>query len=103
MTTPPMGTQAMNDLNKPLTVGDWLITMIILSIPLVGFIFLLYWALSSSSNINRKNFCIAYIVIVLILVALVLALMFMGVLAGLMGEHAPSLQGTLAGLNKVYA
>lgn len=94
MTTPPMGAQPINDLNKPLTVGDWIITMIILSIPLVGFIFLLYWALSSSSNVNRKNFCIAYIVIVLIFIGLFVALMFMGVLAGLMTEVAPTLQGT---------
>ncbi len=94
MTTPPMGTQTINDQNKPLAVGDWLITMIILSIPLVGFIFLLYWALSSSSNVNRKNFCIAYIVIFLIFVALFVALMFLGVLAGLMGEYAPALHGT---------
>lgn len=90
----PVVTQSVNDLNKPLTVGDWLITMIILSIPLVGFVFLLYWALSSSSNINRKNFCIAYLVIMLIIVALVVALMFMGVLAGLMTEVAPTIQGT---------
>lgn len=91
MTAP---TQTLNDINKPLTVGDWLITMIILSIPLVGFIFLLYWALSSSSNVNRKNFCIAYIVIVLIFIGLFVALMFMGVMAGLMSEVAPTLQGT---------
>jgi len=86
MTTPPMGTQALNDQNRPLTVGDWLITLIVLSIPLVGFIFLLYWALSSSSNINRKNFCIAYLVVALIIIGLVLVLMFLGVLAGLMGD-----------------
>lgn len=94
MTTPPMGTQALNDQNRPLTVGDWLITLIILSIPLVGFIFLLYWALSSSSNINRKNFCIAYLVVAVIIIALVVALMFLGVLAGLMGDVTLNMEST---------
>ncbi len=93
MTTPPMGTQATGVQDKPLSVGDWVITLIILSIPLVGFIFLLYWALSSTSNTNRKNFCIAYLVLALIFIAIVVALMFMGVLAGLLGESATVLHG----------
>lgn len=94
MTSPPMGASVQTIKDKPLSVGDWIITLIILSIPLVGFIFLLYWSLSSSSNTNRKNFCIAYLVIFLIIIAIVVALMFMGILAGLVGEHAPVLQGT---------
>lgn len=98
MATPPMGTQTLNDQNKPLTVGDWLITLIVLSIPLVGLIFLLYWALSSSSNINRKNFCIAYIVIAIIIIALVVALMFLGVLAGLMGDVSLNMESANIGL-----
>ena len=87
MTSPAMN----NPLEKPLTVGDWLITFILLSIPFVGLIFLLYWALASSSNVNRKNFCIAYIIVCLFFFAIVLVLLFMGVLAGLLGEYAPAL------------
>ena len=94
MTAPPMGTPVATVQDKPLSVGDWIITLILLSIPLVGFIFLLYWALSSSSNTNRKNFCIAYLVIFLIIIVIVGALLFMGILAGLMGDYAPVLQGT---------
>lgn len=89
MTTPPMGTPAGSIQDKPLSVGDWIITMILLAIPFVGLIFLLYWALSSSSNVNRKNFCIAYIVIALIMFAIVAALLFLGVLAGVMSEYIP--------------
>ena len=90
MTTPPMGTPAGSIQDKPLSVGDWIITMILLAIPFVGLIFLLYWALSSSSNVNRKNFCIAYIVIALIMFAIVAALLFLGVLAGVMREYIPA-------------
>jgi len=80
----------MSAQDKPLTVGDWIITLIILAIPLVGLIFLLYWALSSTSNVNRKNFCIAYIVLALIFVGIFVVLMFMGLLAGVMTNLTPA-------------
>ena len=82
----PADTQQNNFLQKPLTVGDWILTLIVLSIPLVGFIFLLYWALSSTSNVNRKNYCIAVLIIGLIIAGLFIALMFLGVFASFMGE-----------------
>lgn len=93
MTTPPMGTQTLNEQNRPLTIGDWLITLILLSIPFVNLIMLLYWSLSSSSNLNRKNLCIAYLILVAIFIVIIVALMFLGVLAGLLGENAAVLHG----------
>jgi|GEM_PF-1097702 len=84
----PTDTRENNILQKPLTVGDWILTIILLSIPLVGFVFLLYWALSSSSNINRKNYCIAVLIIGLIFTALLIALVIMGVFAGLMAQFS---------------
>ncbi len=83
----PADNQQNNFLQKPLTIGDWILTLIVLSIPLVGFIFLLYWALSSTSNVNRKNYCIAVLIIGLIIAALFIALMFLGVFASFMGEY----------------
>ena len=97
MTAPPMGTQAFTEQNKPLTIGDWLITFILLSIPVVGLIFLLYWILSSSSNVNRKNFCIAAIIFQAALIILTFVLFFilfsMGHLVNIMGEYSQVLQG----------
>lgn len=81
MTTP----QTLNDKNRPLTVGDWIITFIILMIPFVNLIMLLYWGLSSGSNINRKNFCLAYLI--LIAIAIGLAFVF-GILAFVFGEYS---------------
>ncbi len=94
MTAPPMGAQAISAQDKPLSIGDWILTLIVLSIPFVNLIMLLYWSLSSSSNTNRKNFCIAYLVLALVFIAIFVALIFMGVLAGMMGEYAPVLHGT---------
>lgn len=65
---------------RPMTVGDWFVTILILAIPLVNIIMYLYWAFSSTGNINRKNFCIASLIWVLIFLALTLILLFFGVL-----------------------
>ena len=82
--TSPAETQQNNFLQKPLTVGDWILTLIVLSIPVIGLVFLLYWALSSTSNVNRKNYCIAVLILAVILSALFLGLFFMGVFASMM-------------------
>jgi hypothetical protein len=48
------------------SLGDWIITLIVLAIPLVNIIMLLVWGFSGSTNPNKQNFCramlIAYIV-----------------------------------------
>lgn len=47
---------------SPMSVGDWMITILILAIPLVNLIMYLVWAFSSSGNLNRKNFCRASLI-----------------------------------------
>jgi ABC-type sugar transport system permease subunit len=57
---------------RPLTVGEWWVTLIVLCVPLLNIILCLVWALRSSGNIHRKNFCRA--TLFLIPVAVVIAL-----------------------------
>ena len=99
MTTPPMGSPSAAISDKTLSVKDWLITLVVLSIPFIGLIFLLYWALANSSNINRKNYCIAVIIYQVALFVLVLLILIvlisMGLLSNLMGEYGPMYEGTL--------
>lgn len=49
-----------------MSLGDWIITMIVLAIPLVGFIMLFVWGFSSSANPNKSNFCKAALIFYLI-------------------------------------
>ena len=46
----------------PLKTTDYLILILISGIPVVGLILLLVWALSSSENVNRRNFCRAQLI-----------------------------------------
>ena len=95
MTTTLAGTQKINDITRPLSIGDWVITLIVLSIPFVNLIFLLYWGFSSSSNLNRKNFCRAYIILVVIFIGLAIIFGVIAIALGLFAEHAGSLHGTI--------
>ena len=47
---------------RPLTVGDWIVTMILLVIPLVNLILLIVWAVSGSTHPSKKSFAQAYLI-----------------------------------------
>lgn len=66
----------MNELDnsnqKPMSVKDWLITLLIMAIPLVGFIMLFVYAFSDSENLNKKNWAKAQLIVLAIVMGLFL-------------------------------
>ncbi|RAR47539.1 hypothetical protein [Flavobacterium lacus] len=66
----------MNELDnsnqKPMSVKDWLITLLIMAIPLVGFIMLFVYAFSDSENVNKKNWAKAQLIMLAIVMGLFL-------------------------------
>jgi hypothetical protein len=69
----------MNEQKIP-SVGDWIITLLIMSIPLVNFIVLIYWAVSSSTDPVKANFAKAALIWIVIIIALYA--MFFGAMIG---------------------
>lgn len=61
-----------NSNQKPMSVKDWLITLLIMAIPLVGFIMLFVYAFSDSENINKKNWAKAQLIMLAIIIGLVI-------------------------------
>ena len=55
---------------SPLSLGNYLIMMIVSAIPVVGFIMMLIWAFSGNTNLNRKNYARAALIMMLIGVVL---------------------------------
>lgn len=53
----------------PMSIGQWLITMLVIGIPLIGLIMTFVWAFGSSTNINRKNYCAATLIMIAIGIA----------------------------------
>lgn len=70
---------AMKEQKIP-SVGDWMITLLILSIPVVNFIVLIYWAVSSSTGPIKANFAKAALVWILLIT--LLYILFFGALIG---------------------
>ncbi len=65
--------------NSSVSVGEWIITFILLAIPLVGFIMLFVWAFGSDTNECKRNYAKATLILVVILVVLsILIFLVMG-------------------------
>lgn len=73
----------MEDETQPMTVGDWMVTLLVLAIPILNIIMYLVWAFGSSGNVNRKTFCQASLLWVVILFG---GLLFIGILGGALGS-----------------
>lgn len=58
--------------NSVMSVGDWVITMLIVAIPLVGIVMLFIWAFGDNTNQNKANFAKAYLIWIAISIALVI-------------------------------
>ena len=54
--------EAMNT-EKPFTVGQWIMTLLLIYLPPFDLIFLLYWVLSKKGSVNRKNFSVANLIL----------------------------------------
>jgi len=73
-----------------MSLGDWIITFIVLAIPLVNIIMLFVWGFSSSTNPNKANFCKAYLIIMLIAVVLFFLFGGMAMMAAMSGAGTPA-------------
>ncbi len=60
--------------SSPVSLGDWIITLIVLAIPIVGLVMLFVWGFSGGTHPSKQNYCRA--TLILALVALVLVFMF---------------------------
>jgi heme/copper-type cytochrome/quinol oxidase subunit 2 len=73
---------------KPVTILDWLLTMLIMTIPLINLIMLIVWAFDSGTNPSKSNWAKASLIWMLISVVLMILLFsfFIG-LAGGLGQY----------------
>ena len=60
--------------NEVMSVGKWVVTYLIMMIPCVGIIMTFVWAFSSRGNVNRRNYCRAFLIIIAVIVVIYLIL-----------------------------
>jgi hypothetical protein len=68
-------------LEPPLTLGNWIIIMILVAIPCVNIVMLLIWSFGKNVNTSKKNYSRAMLIFMLI--GIVLSLIFSSVLAAM--------------------
>ena len=92
----PDAPSQLSPLMQPMSVKDWLITNLILMVPLVGFIMLFVWAFSSTENVNKTNWAKAQLIFAGIIMAIYLVIIFF-VLAAVGIGRATGTNETLLG------
>lgn len=62
---------------KPMTVTDWILTMIILALPLVNIVALIIWAVSPATQPSKRTYAQASIILfaVIFVLAIVAAIL----------------------------
>lgn len=63
---------------SPMSMGDWVLTILALMIPCAGIVLYFVWAFGKNGNVNRRNYCRAYLAItgVMILIYIVIFMIF---------------------------
>lgn len=75
----------------PVSLGDWILTLIVLAIPIVGIVMLFVWGFSSGTNPSKQNYCRA--ALILAAVFLVLWVLFAATFGAALFHAAHSLGG----------
>lgn len=63
---------------SPMSMGDWLLTILAAMIPCAGLVLYLVWAFSNTGNVNRRNFCRAQLIVMAVVsvLYLIIAIVF---------------------------
>lgn len=67
---------------SPLSMGEWLLTLIVGVIPCAGLILYIIWAFSNSGNLNRRNYCRASLILQVISYVLVIFFVIIAAIGG---------------------
>lgn len=67
----PVYQQMPSNLEEPVTVGEWIVSFLLLMIPCVNIVLMFIWAFSSNEKKSKSNFFKAYLIITVIVTVIV--------------------------------
>jgi hypothetical protein len=73
--------------SSPVSLGDWVLTLIILCIPIVNIVMLFVWGFASGTHPSKQNFCRAYLILLAIGIAIAILFGIMGGFAAMYALH----------------
>jgi hypothetical protein len=93
VTTITPASEALEQPEKPLTTGEWFVTLLVLALPIVGLVMYFVWGFGDG-NRGRRNFCRAALIwlgigLCLAILALIAVLIFGGTLAAVLSQSVP--------------
>ena len=60
----------MGSKKSAISVGEWIVTFIILAIPIVNIVMLFVWAFGGDANLSKKNYARATLILIAIIIVL---------------------------------
>jgi hypothetical protein len=64
------GNSGKKPLDAPLSMGEWLLTILAGLVPCVGIVLYFIWAFGANTNINRKNYSRAMLIVMAVVIVL---------------------------------
>lgn len=78
------------ELEEPISVGQWLLTTLILIIPCVNIVMMFVWAFSKTEKKSKSNYFKA--MLIWMAIGIVFSIVFAGVIGAIMAAAVASLQ-----------
>lgn len=72
-----METISNQNVDQPLSVKEWALTIFISGLPLIGLILLLIWAFSDDTNIHKKNWAKGSLLLMILVMIIVFGFLFL--------------------------
>lgn len=71
--------------DQPISLGEWIITFIITSLPIIGFIMLLVWAFGTDAKTSKKNWARAALIMAVVgaVISIILTVLFAAAIVAL--------------------
>ncbi|MEI8200866.1 MAG: hypothetical protein WCG21_12455 [Eubacteriales bacterium] len=78
--------------SETVSLGDWIVTMILSAIPIVGLIMILVWAFGGGAKPSKKNYARALIIMAIIgiVLGIISSILFAGIFASIANNISSS-------------
>lgn len=75
-----MNMEQMNQVQKPeISIGDWVVTLLVAAIPLVGIIMMFVWAFGGNAHPSKANWAKAMLIWAAIIIGLTILFTILGI------------------------
>jgi uncharacterized integral membrane protein len=85
----PPRSQATENGEVPMTLGDWMLTLLLLYLPIVNLVMLIIWSVDSKTSTTKKHF--AWATLIFMAIGIVLSIIFSGIVMAIVASMMQSM------------